>query len=314
MILRRFTIFFLLILLAISASAQEISKKPAQNLIEDLKSDDRKISDAAFEELVNRNDEVVYLLESVAQQTDANQFVIARAVGILGKIKNPHSVPILINLLDHKESFVRGVSAYALSQIGDKRAKLALLNFLERSLDKDHENLPRAIEAIKELPDAKAFPSLMKILIIAKEQESAPKNRNTEKDVVQNGTLRYAIEALGEIGDSRASVAIAEFLQPNDYYVNNYDWAYLRSIYKTGGTEVVPYLIAYLEKITEKLKNREMPNTNLGAGNKQIIYHFMLHKQTIANLEIITGQKSKNTTREDVLIFWKNYWQVNEYK
>ena len=312
MIVRFTTILFLLCFLALNTFSQESLPKSVEQLIEELKDDNRDISDAAIDELINRKDKSFVQLTSLAEQTTANSIIRARAISALSRIRDKKSVPVLIKLLNDEDSFVRGTSAYALSQIGGEKAKLALLAFLEQSLEKDHENLARATEAIKELPDARAFPTLMKIVKIGIEQKSALASRNTEKDIVKKNSLRYAVEALGQIGDPRASEFIAQLLDPTIAYVYSEDYFYLQAIYKTKSKEAAPYLLSYLENLVEKMKGQEKPEDELGSTNKQIIKNFQSFQQTVKCLEAISGQTSIDATREDVLIFWQQFWKSKD--
>jgi HEAT repeat protein len=307
MVIRLAIILFLLCFFGFDALSQEFLQKPVEQLIEELKGDDRNLSDAAIDELANRKDESLAALIALAQQTDEPSNVRARAIYALSKIRDENSVPILIKLLKDQDSYVRGSASYALSQIGGERAKLALLAFLERCLEKDRENLSWATEAIRELPDARAFRTLMKIVKIALEQKSAPDSRNTENDTVQNHSLRYAVEALSKIGDARASESIARLLDLTVSHVHSGDSLYLTAIYETKGEDAVPYLLSYLEKLVEKMKGQEMPEVEI--GNRQIVYNFYCYSQIIKCLEAISGQDSLDASREDVLIFWRQFWK-----
>lgn len=175
------------------------------------------------------------------------------------------------------------------------------------SLVSDSESLPKAVEATRELPDPRTFPYLIKILEIAQKQNNSPESRNKEKDIVQDSTLRYAVEALGNIGDSRASVSIASFLDPNVTSDKSPDYSYLRAICKTKGEQVIPQLISYLEATVKKLSGKQSPIISIRAENRQIINDLMNYKQIVDCLEAITGQKSLGVTREDVAKFGKLY-------
>lgn len=304
-------LFLLLLLIGTNGFSQTSPQKSTSQLVEDLRSNNRNLSDSAIDELSKQSAKSLFLLLPIAEDTKGDEFIRVRVILVLGRIKNRKSVPTLINILSEKNPYITGASAYALSQLGGDESKNALLQYLKDSLKINHENLQRATEAIKELPDPRAFPVLMKILEIAKSQQNAPDSRNEEKDIVRNSTLKYAVEALGEIGDSRASLAIANFLKPDSYYVQSEDYVYLRAIYKTKGSKAISPLISYLEKIVEKLKGKEEPVDDLGAENKQIIHNLQLYKQTLDCLEAITNQKSVGSTREDTLIFWKLYAEVN---
>lgn len=304
-------IFCFICLFSVLDFAQNTEHKSIEQLVDLLKGDDRKLSDLAIDELTERGEKSATLLLPIAEDKNEDQFIRVRAIIALGRIKHKNSVPILINILSEENSYIKGNAAYALSRIGGEDAKNALLKFLTNSFEKDYESLSRAVEAIKELPDKRAFPVLMKILEIAQEQKKMPENRNKEKDIVKDSTLRYAVEALGNIGDSRASVSIASFLDPEVTYDKSPDYSYLRAIYKTKGEQVVPQLISYLEATVKKLSGKQSPMISIGAENRQIINDLMNYKQIVDCLEAITGQKSLGATREDVAMFWKLYQEVH---
>ncbi|MGI8469112.1 MAG: HEAT repeat domain-containing protein [Pyrinomonadaceae bacterium] len=315
MVIRFTIIFFLLCFFGFSAFSQESRQKSVEQLIKELKGDNRNLSDAAIDELASRKDEFLTVLTSLAQQTDETSIVRARAIITLSKIRNKKSVPFLIKLLDDRESYVRGTSAYALSQIGGERAKTALVAFLKRCWEKDRENLSRAAEAIKELPDARAFPTLMKIVNAAIQHKSVGDtflNREPPDGIYIS--LRYEVQALGEIGDPRASEPIARLLDSTISYQDSIDYLYLEAIYKTKGKDAVPYLLSYLESLVKKMKGQEKPENDSGAANRQILQNFWSYEQTIKCLEAITGQHSLGDTREDVLKFWQQFWKSKRIK
>lgn len=312
--LRFIFIFCFICLFSVLDFAQNTEHKSIEQLVDLLKGDDRKLSDLAIDELTERGEKSATLLLPIAEDKNEDQFIRVRAIIALGRIKHKNSVPILINILSEENSYIKGNAAYALSRIGGEDAKNALHKFLTNSFEKDYESLPSAAEAIKELPDKRAFPVLMKILEIAQEQKKMPENRNKEKDIVKDSTLRYAVEALGNIGDSRASVSIASFLDPEVTYDKSIDYLYLLAIYKTKGEQVIPYLISYLEATVKKLSGKQSPMISIGAENRQIIGDLMNYEKTVDCLEVITGQKSLGATREDVAMFWKLYGlSANQY-
>ncbi len=304
-------IFCFIFLFSILGFAQNTEYKSVEQLVDLMKGDNRELSDLAIEELTKRGEKSAFLLLPIAEDKSGDQFVRVRAIYVLGRIKYKNSIPILINILSEENSYIKGSAAYALSRIGGEKAKNALLKFLTNSFEKDYESLPSAVEAIKELPDKRAFPVLMKILEIAQEQKKLPENRNKEKDIVNNQSLRSAAEALGNIGDSRASVSLAEFLSPDSAYDKSIDYLYLLAICKTKGEQVIPYLISYLEATVKKLSGKQSPMISIGAENRQIIGYLMNYEKTVDCLEVITGQKSVGATREDVAMFWKLYQEVH---
>lgn len=275
---------------------KEAATKSIPELIRDLTSNDRDWADAAKWELGRRGKPAVAALIALVKDRTAKGRDLA--VISLGIIEDPETVPFLIECLDHEDPPVRGRAAYALSQIGSEQAGDALVAFLEKCLeDKEYRqhNLTKAAESLKELPDPRAFCSLMTIV------DDALAGRR------QGHALLYAAEALGKIGDPRASGALAKLLDPKELYWKSYDCLYLEAILKTKGPEALPDLVSYLEALVAKIKDQPEPAGMMGKGNRQKRYNYQVYNKTTACLEAITGQKPEGATREEVLKYWQDY-------
>jgi HEAT repeat protein len=280
---------------SVQVLSSALSKSIAE-LIGDLKGSDRELADAAMKELGTRG--TVALPALVALVKDPSSPARDRAVISLGMIRNAGTTPFLIECLEDSDWQVRGRAAYALSQIGGQEARDALVKFLARCLKDNGVNLTKAAESLKELPDARAFDSLMTIV-----QEAIVSGRRGHH-------VYYAAEALGKIGDPRASGPLARLLNPNVPYHSSKDYLYLEAIHKTGGKEALPHLLAYLGALIDKMKGRpERPapthNLPVGAENRQTAYEDRVYNQTVACLEAITGRKSEGATREEALEYWQ---------
>ncbi len=99
MTIRLAILLFLLCFLVFNTFSQEAEQKPVEQLIEELKGDNRELSDAAINELSDRKEKSIPALTSLATQPTANSIVRARAVIALGKIGDKNSVPFLRSCL-----------------------------------------------------------------------------------------------------------------------------------------------------------------------------------------------------------------------
>lgn len=76
-----------------------------------LKGDNSELSDLAIDELVEKGKESVSLILPLVEDKNEDQFVRVRAIIVLGRIKDKDAVPTLINVLNDKNSYVKGRSA-----------------------------------------------------------------------------------------------------------------------------------------------------------------------------------------------------------
>jgi HEAT repeat protein len=92
----------------------------------------------------------------VARQIAADRYYAAH---LLGDLRDPQAVPILVSLL--KDAEVNSIVPWALAQIGDKRAVGPLLN----ALDDDSPSMRvTAIYALETLNAKEALPRLISLL------------------------------------------------------------------------------------------------------------------------------------------------------
>ena len=141
------------------ATASDSSAKTISRLTSELDSTDHDLAEAAKYELGKRGEAAVPAL--VALVKDRTAAARHRAVISLGLVKDPATVPVLIECLEDKDWQVRGRAAYALSQIGGDPARDALAAFLDRCVNEEayRVNLKKATESLKELPDPRALPA-----------------------------------------------------------------------------------------------------------------------------------------------------------
>ncbi len=274
---------------------EEAAAKSIRQLICDLTSGDQHLADSAKWELGRRGRPAVpALLALVQDRTAKGRDIAAISLGIT---KDPDAVPVLIECLRDEDWHVRGRAAYALSQIGGEEAKDGLVDFLSRCLEEDdyRVNLTKAAESIKELPDARAFPQLMTIV------DDAVRGKRRGHAVV------YAAEALGKMGDPRASGALAKLLDPSIPYDRSRDYIYLEAIHRTRGRDALPLLVAYLETVAERMEGQPELTGIIGKEARQANYNARLYAQTVACLEAISGRKSEGGTRREVLRYWRDY-------
>ena len=208
-------------------------------------------------------------------------------------VSDPNTV---IQWLQDENSYIAGSAAYILSQIGGKQARDALVGYLDKCLEQGG-NLTRATEAIAELPDPRAFPSLMTII-----KDAVDSNRHGR-------ALRYAAKALGKIGDSRASGPLAALLDPSVPYHASLDYLYLDAIASTKGHEALPGLLGHLEALTKRLGEYPPRETwrMMGAQYRQMRYDFGMCQKTVGCLGAICGATSQGQTYEEELQFWQDY-------
>ncbi len=280
---------------ATQPAVQEPPQKSIPQLISDLKSGNRSVAESAKWELGKRGKAAVpALIALVKDRTSPGRDL---AVISLGIVKDPGTVSFLIQCLGDEDWHVRGRAAYSLSQIGGKEAKDALVTFLDKCLKSDRINLTKATESLKELPDPRAFSSLLSIV------------RNVSKGKRKGYQVCYAAQALGKIGDPQASEALVKLLDPAVPYSESWDYIYLEAIRRTKGQNAVPGLVAYLEAIVKKMKGlpHDPVMKAIGAESRQQAHNYRVYVQTLACLEAISAKKSKGGTREKVLKYWQDY-------
>jgi len=291
-----------------------LAAKSVNELVRDLASEDRKSAEAAMYELGRRGRPALATL--TAHIRDPKTKARDQAVICLGLINDPDTVPFLIECLRDEERTVRGRAAYALSQIGGEQARVELVAFLAKCLKDDTFNLTKAAESLKELPDPRALPSLLRIV------EEASRGGGTGS---RGYPVRYAAQALGKIGDPRASGPIARLLDPAAPYSLSNDYLCLQAILGTKGKEALPSLVSYLGALVRKMEgqpelgplagHRAALLMTVGADNRQKSYNYDMYYQTLRCLEALSGQKPKGTTRQEALRFWQGclaQWERKE--
>ena len=222
------------------------------------------------------------------------------ATSELARRKEPSSKPLLITLLDDGDGDVRGAAAWGLCQIGGKDAQDALLAFLRTSLESGNwGDLPRATEAQKELPDKRALDLLIQCLNVTTKKGWTPDFKG------------YAAEALGKIGDSKASLALAQQLDMSIDYSMSIDCLYLAAIRETKGKEATPILIDYLDRLVAKMVGEDLQKYRVFCGReaRQVLYDFEVFALTVSTLESVTRRTSSQGSREEVAHDWKEWWK-----
>lgn len=288
--------------------------KSISELIRELQGGDHDLAQAAMYALADRGKPAVAALVAIVEDHDAPARNLA--VISLGIAKHPDTVPLLIQCLDDANSEVRGRAAFALSQIGGDQARDALVAFLDKCLaNEDHSiNLTKATESLKELPDARALPSLMRVT----DEAGRAKKPGTRMPYA----ARYAAIALGKIGDPRAAKSLAALLDPSMTYDGSTDRFVLEAIHDTKGKDALGPLVAYLKAVVLKMKGQpELPadwtmnspvvqdalsGLGKGAESRQELHNTCVYVVTIACLETITGRKSQGSARKEVLEYWQD--------
>lgn len=124
----------------------------------------RNLSIEVFNRLGKRSLPTVHILLK-----DPDEEVRIFSVNILGNIKSPDSVPLLIETLHDSESNVRIASAEALGKIKDKRAMKPLIEALKGNLWMQFS----AISALREMGDRETIEPLVKCIINPETTEPA---------------------------------------------------------------------------------------------------------------------------------------------
>jgi len=238
-------------------------------------------------------------LATIASDPSRNNDLRWQSTRELARRKDAWSIPILICLLQDDYQPVRGAAAWGLSQVGGEEAQNALLEYLRASVkSKTGPDLASATDAEKELPDKRAVDLLIRCLGDV---------GNPRYPFVRS----YAAEALGKIGNPKASLPLAQQLNIEIDYVNSRDFWYMEAIRTTKGAGATPILVEYLERLVQKMAGQDLSHftTNIGSEYRQTEHNFRMYKLTLAALEAVTGRKSLTGTREDVAKDWKESWK-----
>lgn len=277
---------------------EAIKAKSIAGLVSDLKSNDREAADLAKNELGRRGKEAVPALAAVVKDMESPSRNLA--VISLGIAKDPDTVPLLVQCLSDRDWHVRGRAAYSLSQIGGQDAKDAIVGFLKRCLENpaDEVNITKATEALSQLPDERALPLLLTVV-----------NRD---DLKRTYAGRYAVIALGRIGDPRASAPIARLLNVSASYDISDDYILLEAIKSTRGKEAVSYLVPYLAAVAKRIEQDPDPSENekalmVGAKGRQKAYDTMLFVRANECLVGIAQTKPEGRSVQEIVQFWKQY-------
>lgn len=150
----------------------------------------------------------------------------------LVKIKDPSVIDVLINAISDKEEDVRIVVVQALGEIGDERAVKPLIYTLN---DESMVVSEKAAKALGQLGEKEAAGALISAL-----------NSNTNLSIVCS-----IIEALGQIGDTRAVEPLIAFLTHKESKVRECTAA---SLGKLRDARAVEPLIAVLNDEQERVR------------------------------------------------------------
>lgn len=156
----------------------------------------------------------------------------AHAAGMLSRLKDPSTVPNIIEALKSKNKDVRWFAAGTLGDIGDKRAA----PHLEKMLLNDPEEGPRwaAAAALVEIPDKSSVPALIQRI-------------NDDYMYVRESCIR----ALGRIRDTAAIPHIITALKDKELSVKQ---AAIRALANFDDPRVVPALLGTLTDKEESIR------------------------------------------------------------
>jgi HEAT repeat protein/tRNA A-37 threonylcarbamoyl transferase component Bud32 len=148
-------------------------------LIETLKDEDENVCRAAGYALA-RYEEAVDPLISLLY--DANEHALQMAIWVLGELKATKAVFEIINMLEHELPDIRQNAAYALGNIGDRKAIEPLIKCISKDDNKDVRIY--AAESLKKIDNTK---NIEKIIKVAKSDDELLR-KNIIKTVYPGGT------------------------------------------------------------------------------------------------------------------------------
>ena len=242
-----------------------------------LNSDDSDVRQAAAHALGKLGDKSAIPALTNAFLNDDEYQVRWSAAHALGKLGDKSAIPTLINALNNDSDAVRYNTAFVLAKLGDSRAIPVLINALGNFDDDVQRNAVEAlaklgeqglctlidalnndnmlvgsavVEALSKLDDSRVIP----ILINALDYFDDEARRNVVEALVRFGDQGFyalinalnddkswirsrAAEALGELGDSRATLALINTLD------DERDDVAAEALVKLGDSQTIPTLI-----------------------------------------------------------------------
>lgn len=139
---------------------------------------------------------------------DGRWFVARNMASLLGEVRSQGSVPALTALLSHEDQRVRLAALQALAKISGPTATAQVVRCLASG---DVELQVQAILAVGAWREATALPALQAIALGSDPGHGGRRHRDLE-------VRRYAIEALGLIGGSRAFRVLSDLLRGGGFW------------------------------------------------------------------------------------------------
>ncbi|MDD5135742.1 MAG: HEAT repeat domain-containing protein, partial [Candidatus Omnitrophica bacterium] len=227
-----------------------------QPLVEEIRNENKYISEAAAEALAKIGEPAVLPLSEVLK--DKNDKARELAIKTLGKIGDKRAVPYLIMVVKDEGDYIQGCAMEALGEIGDPRAIEPIILALKydgwdrwaidlygaKALSKiGQPAVPALIEALKDKNDD--------LRHVAAEALGNIGDRRAVSPLIEmlncRGWLsRAAVEALGAIGDKQAIQPLVDLLGRDDRELSE---AAANAIYKISDKQDVMLLIKVLRYI-----------------------------------------------------------------
>ncbi|MEG4493943.1 HEAT repeat domain-containing protein, partial [Microcoleus sp. D3_18_C4] len=154
-------------------------------------------------------------------------------VELLGEARSDEAIPELLKLVEHSDSDVRRMAAYALGNIGDAQAIPGLLKLVE---DSDSHVRRSAADALGAIGDEQAIPGLLKLV------------EDSDSHV-----RRSAADALGAIGDEQAIPGLLKLVEHSDSDVRRRAADALGAI---GDEQAIPGLLKLVEHSDSDVRRR----------------------------------------------------------
>ncbi|MBD2325387.1 HEAT repeat domain-containing protein [Alkalinema sp. FACHB-956] len=174
---------------------------------------------------------------------------------LLGDARSVHTIPRLLKLLEHADSYVQWIAAKAIGQITSESAIPGLLKLLEHD---DSSARKIAANELGNISSKEAIPGLLKLLehddsSVRQSAARALGKIGSEASIPSllklvadtNSSVRWTVaEALGEINSEEAIPSLVKLLQHNKLYIRQ---SAAKALGKIGSKIAIPDLLKLLE-------------------------------------------------------------------
>ncbi|MBD3420974.1 MAG: hypothetical protein GF398_12715 [Chitinivibrionales bacterium] len=163
------------------------------------------------------------LLASLRDRKNRNK---AQVLEVLGKIKDPQTIPDIVKLIHNRDSHIREMAAFALGEIGHVSAVEPLIELLDDNISFVRHN---AVEALGKIGDHRAVSSLQKLTrdqssYVREKAENVIKRLTKLEFKKHNTDVESLIEALKHTDEAiRSKAANTLWLMTGRKLGNDYD-------------------------------------------------------------------------------------------